>query len=51
MQILSANHQTEPWDPNGRVRERIEGAEVDCNFIERIILAIQITQSSKGLKH
>jgi hypothetical protein len=27
MQTLTANHQTEPRDLNGRVRERTEGAE------------------------
>jgi hypothetical protein len=29
MQILTANHQTEPRDPNGRVRGRTEGDEGD----------------------
>jgi hypothetical protein len=31
MQILTANHQTETRDSNGRVRGRNEGAEGDCN--------------------
>jgi len=29
--------QSEPWDPNGRERGRIEGAEGDCNPIRRTI--------------
>jgi hypothetical protein len=24
MQTLRANHQTEPWDPSGRARERLK---------------------------
>jgi hypothetical protein len=35
MQILTANHKTEPRDPNGRTRERIEEAEDYCNPIGR----------------
>jgi hypothetical protein len=31
MQILTANHGTEPGDPNGKVRGRTEGTEEDCN--------------------
>jgi hypothetical protein len=37
MQILTASQQTEPEDPNGRARERAEGAEGDCNPIGRTI--------------
>jgi hypothetical protein len=33
MQILTANHWTEPGDLNGRVRGRTEGAEGDGNPI------------------
>jgi len=36
MQILTANHLTEPRDPNGRVRGKTEGTEGDCNPIERM---------------
>jgi hypothetical protein len=35
--VLTANHWTEPRDPNGRARERTAGAEVDCNPIGRTI--------------
>jgi hypothetical protein len=35
MQILTANHWTEVWDPYGRDRGRIEGDEWDCNPIGR----------------
>jgi hypothetical protein len=35
MQIFTANHHTEPGDSNGRVRERAEGTEGDCNPIGR----------------
>ena len=37
MQILTANHWTEPGDLKGRVRGRTEGAEWDCNPIGRAI--------------
>lgn len=30
MRMLAANHVTEHREPNGRVRERIEGAEGIC---------------------
>ena len=51
MQILTANHQTEPGDPNGRDRGRTEGAEGVCNTIGRTISTNQTTQSSQGLNH
>jgi hypothetical protein len=35
MQILTSNYWTEPGDPNGRVRGRAEGAEVDGKPIRR----------------
>ena len=35
MQILTASHWTEDWDPYGRIRERIEGTEGDGNPIGR----------------
>jgi hypothetical protein len=35
MQILTAKHWTEVWDPYGRDRGRIEGAEGDGNHIGR----------------
>jgi hypothetical protein len=51
MQILTANHWTEPRDPSGRVRET-EGAEGDCNPIGRTTISTnQTTQSSQGLNH
>jgi len=51
VRILIANHQTEPGDPNGRVRGRIEGAKGDCNPIGRKTISIIWTtlQSSQGL--
>jgi hypothetical protein len=36
-QILTANHPTEPGDPNGRARGRTEGAGGNCNPIGRTI--------------
>jgi hypothetical protein len=39
MQILTANHWTESGEPNGGVRGRTEGAEGDCNPIERAIIS------------
>ena len=39
MQILTANHWTEPTDPHGRVRGRIEGAEGVCNLIGRTTIS------------
>jgi hypothetical protein len=50
MQILTANHQTEPRALNGIARGRIEGAEGYCNPIGRIISTNWTTQSSQGLK-
>ena len=45
-----ANYQTEPMDPNGRVRGRIEGAEGNCNPIGRTTVSSNhIPQSSQGL--
>jgi hypothetical protein len=41
MQILTANHWTEPGDPSGRVRRRTEGAEGVCHLIGRTILTKQ----------
>jgi hypothetical protein len=38
MQILTANHQTEPGDPNGRARGSPEGVKCYCNPIQRTIL-------------
>jgi hypothetical protein len=37
MQILIANHLTEPRDPNGRARGRTERDEWDCNPIGRTV--------------
>ena len=48
MQILTANHQIEPGDPNGMVRERTEG---ECNPIRRTISSNQTTQSFQGLTY
>jgi hypothetical protein len=39
MQILIANHQTEPLDSNGKVRGRTEGAKGYYNHIGRTILS------------
>jgi len=51
MQILTANPQTQPRDPNGRARRRTEGAEGDFNPIGRTISTNWIIQSSQGLNH
>jgi hypothetical protein len=51
MQILTANHWTEPRNPNGRVTGRTEGAEGNCNSIGRTISTDWITQSSQGLNY
>ena len=52
MQILTANHWSETGDPNGRVMERSEGAEGECNPIGRSTVSTnQMPQSSQGLKH
>jgi hypothetical protein len=42
MQILTANHWTEPGDPSGRARRRAEGAEGDCNPIGRATISASI---------
>ena len=49
MQILSANHWTEPRDLNGGVT-RTKGAERVCNLIERTISTNWTTQSSQDLR-
>jgi hypothetical protein len=36
MQILKAKHWTESGEHNGRIRERAEGAEWNCNPIGRL---------------
>jgi hypothetical protein len=51
MQILTANHQIETGDPNGKDRGRTEGAEGVCNTIGRTTSTYQTTQSSQGLNH
>jgi hypothetical protein len=56
MQILTANHWTEPGDHNGRVRGSTKGAEVGCNPIGRTIISINqnhhpLSQNSQGLNH
>ena len=43
MQIFAANHQTEPWDPNGGVRERTKRAEGVCNPIRRTTISTNQT--------
>jgi hypothetical protein len=37
MLILTAKHQTEPRDPNGRIRGKTEREEKDCNPSGRTI--------------
>jgi hypothetical protein len=49
--MLSANHQTEHRDPDGRVRGKTEGAEGDCNPIGRTISTNWTTQNSQGVNH
>jgi hypothetical protein len=39
MQMLAANSQTKYGNPNGRVREKIEGTEGVCNLIERTTIS------------
>jgi len=46
--MLAANHWTENKVPIGGVRERIEGAEGNCNPIRT---TIPTNQSSQGLNH
>jgi len=46
--MLTANYWTDNRVPNGRVRERIEGAEEVCNPIRT---TIPTNQSSQGLNH
>jgi hypothetical protein len=50
IQILTANHQIEPEDPNGRARGRT-GVEMDCNPVVRTISTNWTAQSSKILNH
>jgi hypothetical protein len=50
IQMHIVNHQTEPGDPNGGIRERTEGAERVCNPIGRTISTNQTSlprQSSR----
>jgi hypothetical protein len=49
LHILTANHQTEPREPNGRARERTEGNDRNCNPIRRTISTNQTTQSCQRL--
>jgi hypothetical protein len=49
--MLTAIHWTDRRVPNGRARERTEGAEGVCNPIERTISTNQTPQSSQGLNH
>jgi hypothetical protein len=39
MQILTANHLTEPRDTYERVRGGTEGVQGDCNTIERTMVS------------
>jgi hypothetical protein len=43
VEILTANHWTEPGDPNGRVRVTAEGAKGICNHIGRTTISINQT--------
>jgi hypothetical protein len=52
IQIVTANNQTEPRDPNGRVSRRAEGTEGDFNPIGRTTISTnQTIQSSQGLNY
>jgi hypothetical protein len=51
MQMLTANHHTEPRDLNGRARGRTEGAEGDCNPIGKTMSNNRVTQSSQSLNY
>jgi hypothetical protein len=51
MQILIANHLTEPREHNGKVRGRTEGAEREYNPTGRTISTIWTTQISQRLSH
>jgi hypothetical protein len=51
MQILTASHWISPWNPNGRVRGRAEGAEGDCNPIGRTTESTNQTPKSSKLNH
>ena len=45
MQILTANHQTEPGDPFGKDRGRTKGAEGDYNPTGRTTISINVDPS------
>jgi len=49
MRMLTGNHGTEHWDPNGGIRERTEGAEGVCNSIGRATLSINQTPNPEIL--
>ena len=52
MQILTANHQIETGDPNGKDRGRTEGAEGVCNTIGRTTISTnQSPRSSQRINH
>jgi hypothetical protein len=51
MHVFTANHQTEPRDPNGRARGRPEGAEEGSNSIRRTMSTNQTTKSSQRLNY
>jgi hypothetical protein len=51
MQILTANHQTEPGDPFGKDRGRTKGAEGDYNPKVRSISTNQTTQNFQGFNN
>jgi len=50
MRMLAANHQTEHGNPNGRIREKTEGAEGVCNTIERITSTNRTSAELPGTK-
>jgi hypothetical protein len=47
---LTVNHRTEHGDPNGEVRGRTEGTEMDCNSIGRTISTNQTFPELPGTK-
>ena len=50
--ILTTNNETDPLDPNGRVRGKTEGAEGDYIPIRRTTISTnQIPQCSQGLNN
>jgi hypothetical protein len=53
MQMFTTKHQSELREPNGRVREKTEGAEGDCNTTGRATISTNPNHNPElqGLNH